>query len=141
MGEIKVLTVNRPWATLILNGIKTLEVRTQRFSHRGRLGIHVAAQDAKPSDLSERERQCVEAALARCGNLSVPRRHLVGEVELVEIRPMTAADAFEGGSYAEYEPYVDRPPLVWVLREPRLYPTPIPMRGGLGLWTAADPLS
>jgi hypothetical protein len=36
---MKALSIKQPWVTLIANGIKTLEVRTRRTSHRGPLVI------------------------------------------------------------------------------------------------------
>ncbi len=56
MNKIRVLTVKNPWATLILRGQMTLEVRTWLSKHPGLLGIHVAASDASQKDWSDRER-------------------------------------------------------------------------------------
>ncbi len=139
MKQPRGLTVKNPWATLILSGQKTLEVRSWSSKHRGRLGIHVAAQDASQKKWSDGERACVAAALERCGGRLLPLGHLAGEVELVEICPMTAEDAFEGGSMTELEPSTNRPLFAWVLARPRLYPEPLPMKGRLGLWNCVLP--
>ena len=37
---IRALTVRQPWASLIADGLKTIEVRTHRVSYRGLLIIH-----------------------------------------------------------------------------------------------------
>lgn len=43
---MKALTVHQPRASLIALGIKTIETRGQRTSHRGRLAIHAGKTDA-----------------------------------------------------------------------------------------------
>lgn len=44
MAEIRVLTVQQPWAWAIIHGGKTVENRTQAWTYRGPLAIHAGAR-------------------------------------------------------------------------------------------------
>ena len=44
----RVISLRRPWASLILQGLKSIETRTWRTSIRGRLYIHVSQGAAAP---------------------------------------------------------------------------------------------
>lgn len=122
---MKCLTVKNPWATLILHGIKTLEIRTWATAHRGVLGIHVARRND--------ERAFAAPALAAIQGETLPSGLLVGEVALVDVRPMCPADTEEAG--IPYQPDT----FAWVLSAPIIYIRPIPLTGRLSLWEYQGP--
>lgn len=110
-AELRALTLIQPWATLIVQGHKTIETRTWRTPYRGWLAIHAG----KSTDL-----------------VDDPAKHTFGAVvaitRIVDCRPMTVEDEpaalvrSESGRYA------------WELADIHALDTPIPMRGYQGLW-------
>jgi hypothetical protein len=48
---VKALTLWQPWATLIAEGVKTIETRSWATSHRGPVAIHAAATEKPMRDL------------------------------------------------------------------------------------------
>jgi hypothetical protein len=80
------LAIQQPWAELILQGIKTLEIRSQPTRLRGTIYLYA----------SKRASQVPAAAVAaRRWNLdvgSLPVGKLVGTIDLIECRPSRAAD-------------------------------------------------
>ena len=69
--NIKGLSVRQPWATMIVDGRKSIETRKWRTKYRGEVAIHASARP-------------------RVGGL--PVGGIVGVAELIDCRPMTAAD-------------------------------------------------
>lgn len=118
---MRVLTIKNPWATLILQGIKTLEVRTWPTSYRGPLGIHIGSGE-------DRRREPHVLLANQVADLDrFPKSALCGQVELIDVRPMRPEDA-----EAACVPF--RESLVWVLESPLVYASAISMHGKLGLW-------
>ena len=71
---MKALSIRQPWADLILQGRKTIELREWGTTHRGLLAIHAAKR--------------VEIGACHQWDLNpeaLPRGALVGTVEVVEI--------------------------------------------------------
>jgi hypothetical protein len=124
---MKALSIRQPWAELILQGRKTIELRTWQTNHRGRIAIH-AGQTVK------------EAACAAYGldPASLVRGAWVGTVEIVDMMPLDdqlwealrdqhlALGAFPGDLVG------------WRLANPQRLPEPIPMPGHLGLFNIPD---
>lgn len=107
---MRAISIRQPWASLIADGKKTIELRTWSTSYRGPLLI---CASAKPH-----------------GNLPVGVAICV--VDLVDIRPATAADA----RAAQCEPSPRS--LAWILSSPRTLPEPFPVRGKLSLFAVED---
>lgn len=111
--EIKALTLQNPaenpWATWVMDGSKTLEIRTWPTRYRGLLLITVSKSP-----------KCAESGMA------------IGVVKLVSCRPMTVAD--EEAARCPCDPG----DWAWVLRDPKRI-TPFPVRGQLGIWDAEMP--
>ena len=127
---MKALTIRQPWAELILQGRKTIEIRTWGTAHRGLLGIHAS----KTID---------EAACATYGldHAILDRGALLGTVELVEIVPLDA-DRWE--ALRDQHLSLDGFPgdvVGWRLADPQRVPQPIPMRGRMSLFSVPDELA
>lgn len=105
---MKALSFRQPWAELILQGRKTLDLRTYNRSHRGELAIHAA---------KEVERQaCLQFDLDPD---SLPTGGIVGVVELVDVIPLDAA-AYAARADEHLGGRSFRQPLYgWVLANPR----------------------
>jgi activating signal cointegrator 1 len=73
----KALSVRQPWASLIVCGLKTVEIRRWSTTYRGRLYIHAS----KSQD---------DIALNRFQLESPPMGVLLGTVELARVEPFTS---------------------------------------------------
>jgi hypothetical protein len=120
---MKALTIRQPWAELILQGRKTIELRKWTTRHRGPLAIHAGTQ--------------VDVVSCRKHGLdprSLAKGALIGTAEVVEmiefdqelwnrlrdrhLDPSRGPDDWQG----------------WSLRNPRRLKKPIPCRGLPGLF-------
>src|ERR1700722_11217024 len=108
--RVKALSIRQSWASLIANGIKTIETRTWPTLYRGKLLICAARTRAafgEPSDL--------------------PTGVAVAIVRLVDVRPMHPRDAT--GAAVPFS----RALYAWVLEDPRPI-EPFPVKGQLRLF-------
>ena len=110
---MRTLSVRQPWASLIAFGEKTIEVRSWSTSFRGRLLIHASGKDIVED------------------GITLPAGYAVATVEVVEVRPFTAADM----EAACLEEMPDGPCFAWVLRDAQEI-EPVPCKGRLNLWDA-----
>ena len=124
---MKALSFRQPWAELILQGRKTMDLRTYGTDYRGPLAIHAS--------------KTIERDACRLHNLHpnrLPVGGLVGIVELVNILSLTGAeyeqrrDEHLAGRRYRQRMYG------WVLAEPRRLPQVIPFRGRQGPFTVED---
>jgi hypothetical protein len=79
---MKALSVKQPWATLLVEGQKTIEVRSWQTSHRGHLLI---CASAAPKNTFWHDKQDDEWRLMHAGCI-------IGIVDLIDIRPMLESD-------------------------------------------------
>jgi hypothetical protein len=107
---MKALVVRQPWAAMIADGRKTIEVRSWRTSFRGDLLI-----------IAARCNQGTEHGM--------PRGVTVGLVRLMECRSMRPED--EPAAFVTYQPGQ----WAWVLELIRTLP-PVPIRGMRGVFEA-----
>jgi hypothetical protein len=124
---MKAISIRQPWAELILQGRKTIELRTWQTNHRGRIAIH-ASQTVG-------EEACIAYDLDPA---RVVRGALVGTVELVDILPLD-----ERGWEALRDRHLSLhdfpgPVFGWRLKDPQRLPQPIPMHGRMSLFNVPD---
>jgi len=109
---MKVLTVQQPWASLIVGGIKDVENRSWPTTYRGRLGIHAGLRfDQELLDLY--------------GHLldeDPPLGAMIGSVALVDCIDDSRSHWDVSGMWH------------WVLTDPRKLVHPRWMAGKLGIW-------
>ena len=119
---MRALSIRQPFAWLIVAGIKDVENRTRRVSHRGPLLIHASRQRAPTPlrEIEDRFRVAIPEHGLRYGGV-------IRIAELVECATEHASPWFEG-------------PFGLVLRNARELPF-IPMPGKLGLFTEPERLS
>jgi hypothetical protein len=113
---VKALSVKQPWASLIMSGRKTLEIRGVRTRYRGTLAICS----------SRRADKAAENRLDCSGPLGV----FLGTVQLVGCRPFTVAD--ESKALCGIDPARDL--YAWELAHPEKLRIPPLVKGALGLW-------
>jgi hypothetical protein len=112
---MKTLVLRQPWASLVLEGKKTVELRTWTTTHRGPVLI-VAGKGVDRKDSARLGRDVDPAGVALC------------IVDVVDVRSATDVDADAAGC----APDVGRE-FAWVLANPRAV-RPIAIKGRLGLY-------
>ena len=127
---MKVLSLTEPYATLIKNGVKTIETRSWNTNYRGKLYIHASATRI-PAKTKENT-----ALMALAGDAEHNYGKIICACELVDCIEMTQAyiaeiqknrneyisGIYEVGRYA------------WILKDIVPLDNPIPAKGHLGIW-------
>lgn len=119
------LAIQQPWAELILQGKKTIEIRSTMTNQRGRIYVYASR---KPSQLP-----CalVAAAEHHLEIEQLPKGVILGTVELIDARPATAADAV--AACVTPELLVNRQ--AWILQHPARLPQELSPRFlPYGIW-------
>jgi hypothetical protein len=118
---MKALSVKQPYATLLVDGAKTIEVRTWQTPHRGPLLISASAA---PKNCFWKDTDAGVHRLMHSGCI-------IGIVNLIDVRPMVKADEDAAGC--------DLMPNAWSwVTEPISYCEPKPIKGALHLYDVAD---
>jgi hypothetical protein len=121
---MKALSFRQPWAELVLQGRKTMDLRTYNTHHRGRIAVHAS--------------QTVEAE--RCWEYDLNPDNLdaggiVGTVDLLDVIPLDEA-TYEQHRQAHLAGRRWRAGMYgWVLAHPQRLPDPIPAPGRTNLFT------
>jgi hypothetical protein len=108
------ITIQQPWASLIVEGHKKIENRSWTTAHRGLLIIH-AGMKLDHDALAKHRRRLRNPD-------DLPQGCLLGTVELT--------DCTEGSR----SPWAEPGYFHWRLKNPRRFRSPIRMGGKLGLW-------
>jgi hypothetical protein len=126
--DTKALSIRQPWAGFILQGRKTIELRTWRTSYRGLLVIqagYIIDEEA--------------CRLLDFDPVDIVHGALLGTVEIVDIVALIP-DSYEALSANHLAPE-DWPGGVlygWRLANPRRFSEPLPARGQPGLYDLPD---
>jgi activating signal cointegrator 1 len=124
---MKVLTVQQPWASLIMHGVKRWEQRSWPTLHRGLLAIHAGRR------LRAWQRHlCRDLPIERLlssigirGPSDLPLGRILGVATVVDCIPACELPDDE-------RPLLDGG-FAWQLADPVMVPVPVPHRGQLGL--------
>lgn len=118
-----VLSIKQPWAQMIIDGRKDVEIRSWATSYRGLLWIHTGKQP--DTYASERFK---EKDLFRGG--------IIGYAELWGIRPFSSAswEAWRSRHLDDAPFHEERAKYGWIFRNPKRLVRPIPMNGTTGLF-------
>jgi hypothetical protein len=135
------LSIQQPWAHLIIAGIKRVENRTWPTTYRGRIAVHATRLAVRSwSDIFDHDGP--RAALGEeftweDGGTALPALSalavgaVVGTVEVYDcLEEMDLPDEL-----LLHDPFVSGP-WVWLLRDPRPLAVPFPCKGKLRLWEA-----
>lgn len=136
---MKILSVQQPFATLIVLGLKPDETRSWERKHRGEIGIHASMKIDKESC----RREPIKSALAAHGynESNLPTGAIIGIGNLTGCHKVIEdcghaallgnGEIIEGDNYffGWYDP--DR--FAWRMADMRQI-EPIPAKGQLGLW-------
>lgn len=127
---MKVLSLTEPYATLIKNGIKTIETRSWKTNYRGRLYIHASSTKIPKEYLNN------EALMALVDLDKLNYGNIICYCDLVDCIEMTGGfiqevkknnNEYITGVYA-----VGR--YAWILKNINLLDKPIRAKGHLGIW-------
>lgn len=126
---MKAISIRQPWAELILQGKKTLELRTWTVGYRGPLAIHA-------SRTIDRE----ACAAYGIDPVQLTTGALVGTVELTAITELSKVefDAHQSDHLATGRFGYTHPMYGWHLLKPQALCKPLPMRGRMGLFNVND---
>jgi hypothetical protein len=119
--QMKALSVRQPWASLIVLGLKCVEIRSWPTDYRGPLLIHAA----KTLD---------ELAMRRFHIENVPTGCLIGTFDLIEVEKLTptrwrelANEHLDGGAFAANL-------YAWHIANPHPLKMSLPYRGDRNLF-------
>lgn len=140
---MKALTVQQPWAGLIVLGIKTCETRSWNTKHRGQLAIHSSAKMTKEGEklLKELMKEAPEQffkdseAYKTCTELGA----ILGTVSIRETYSTNDSTPTTGTEkrLGDYSP--NR--YFWHCVNPAKFASPIHAKGALSLWEFHHPFS
>lgn len=125
---MKALSFRQPWAELILQGRKTIDLRSYQTNHRGALAIHVPKK--------------VDSIACHQYNLSpdsLPTGGIVGVVELCDITRLTETEYLAHQSEHLSARSFQDPMYGWVLAAPHRLPKIVPARGRMSLFNVNLP--
>ncbi len=147
---MRCLTLTQPWATLVAMGAKRIETRSWTTNYRGPLAIH-AGKGPSTIGWPQLNHICNHTEPFR-SVLQLDGRHpaevlplgaIVAVVELHSVHRITAAgvEGFAPQPPAHEIAFGNYTPgrFAWVLLNVSALETPIPVRGGLGLWDWTPP--
>lgn len=109
MGEMPVLTLWQPWASLIAIGAKWIETRSWSTRYRGPLAIH-AAKTTEGMELVMAGKACREDDAAICNALAahgfgcmaeLPLGKIIATCTLADVVPVVASDLAEAADLAD----------------------------------------
>ena len=131
---MKVLSLLQPWATLVVMGIKKIETRSWRTTHRGELLIH--ASMGKSGGLLTVE----EPFSYYIKNFSdLPFGYIIGSVTLVDVIPVEQLNmneqlinklTLEERAFGNY----NKGRYAWLLDDAVMFKKVIAAKGQLNLW-------
>lgn len=131
---MKVLSLTEPYATLIKNGIKTIETRSWKTSYRGRLYIHASSTKIPKA---YRENQ---ALMSLVNNKELSYGNIICSCDLVDCVEMT--DEFIDDIRKNNNEYVTgiyaKGRYAWILKNVEILDNPIKAKGHLGIWNYED---
>jgi hypothetical protein len=127
---MKALSFRQPWAELILQGRKTMDLRTYQTSHRGSLAVYAP----KTIDQEACERYQIDPQTLQTGGV-------LGIVQVVDILPLDQ-ESYAANQEAHLGGRSFRDPLYgWQLQDPQRLPAPIPATGRMSLFNVDLDLS
>lgn len=131
---MKVLSVKQPWASLITEGYKTMELRTWKTNYRGPLAIHSSAKACSWE---------IYDALIKLGM----KQQIISNCfhgpkgQIIAIAKLDSIITLDGLWYDNHldshlcdKRFFEPVKYGWVLTDIKTFDTPIPAKGKLGLW-------
>lgn len=132
---MKAVSIQQPWASAIIKGIKVVENRTWYTDHRGDLVIHASSTLWRHKIPSDELKKLEPLGRFDC----LPTGVLLGVVNLLGCQPISSSEPLQNTWFAYG-------PICWILDNPREFKQPVNWRGMPGLfdvpyevvWNAAN---
>ena len=118
---MKCLSIQQPWAGLIVAGVKKIECRSWHTPHRGKILIHAGRRINRIHPTS------LDVNISVCESLVAARGVVIGEANLVDCRPAKPDD------YHDALCEIKEGMFAWVLDSAHSIP-PFELKGKLGLF-------
>lgn len=128
---MKVLSLKEPFATLIKNGIKTIETRSWKTNYRGKLYIHASSTKMPKEYKNNKE------LMALVNEEDLNYGTIICSCELVDCIEMTnefvnniknnRKNEYITGKYSQGR-------YAWILKNIEVLDNPIKAKGHLGIW-------
>lgn len=137
---MKALTINQPYAHLIMTGEKLVENRTWATKYRGTLLIHAGKTRKWLDHFKEWKEYPFLDKRAADLDLPVPEDMTLGAIiAVVTLLDCLHSDDIAAGRFDNIYPWIRSHshvsgPWCWVLADARPLSHPIPCRGSQGLW-------
>ena len=130
--RIKVLSIQEPWASLILNGKKTIELRTWRNRYRGELYIHATTNKGTCRANVVGGADLLQPGAIRRAQIGT----ICGKVILEGVKFYRSTDEYKADTpHHRYSGEIYANPLYgWVLKKPVFLEHSFRTKGRLGIW-------
>lgn len=144
---MKCLSLWQPWASLVIEGVKTIETRSWAppvWMHGKRIAIHAAKNAPKTLDIGfgAKLREALGDGYSFPAGAVLGTVQLANAVQVEEIRRDTNGDLLAAGCYDAPHWSVNIDPWgdfsvgrwLWILTDVQKFDTPVPARGRQRLW-------
>jgi hypothetical protein len=130
---MKALSVRQPWASLIAEGLKTMELRTWETNHRGEIAIHASKGDSTRDVYRLVDNECPGLKVFDWDN---PFGAIIATAKIATIMRFGNEYTYSLHSHEHLCPIksFEFVPFGWVLTDIQKLSEPIPANGRLGLW-------
>ena len=128
---MKVLSLTEPYATLIKNGIKTIETRSWKTSYRGRLYIHASSTKIPKTYKDNKElMSLVDINDLNYGNIIC----MCDLVDCVEMTDEFINDIKKNRKNEYITGIYSNGRYAWIFKNIEILDNPIKTKGHLGIW-------
>ena len=128
---MKVLSLTEPYATLIINGIKTIETRSWKTSYRGKLYIHASSTKIPKAYKDNKElMSLVDINDLNYGNIIC----MCDLVDCVEMTDEFINDIKKNRKNEYITGIYSNGRYAWIFKNIEILDNPIKTKGHLGIW-------
>lgn len=126
---MKAISLQNPWAQLVVSGFKTVEAKTWTTDYRGELLICSKARSDKSLEKAVLDVIEEETELAFEQSEFFVNGAVLGKVNLVDVRPLTEDDLEESWMDPAELDNAQEPLYAWVFEDAEPIAEPVPVKG------------
>ena len=136
--QMQALTIQEPWASLLVKGKKQFETRDWQRNYRGLLAIHAGKQSVHPFDYPLGLSEILDDSKITQDNLNNNKGKIIAIATLKEIHLMTDKFINEQSELERLTGFWEPGLYAWELTNIKPLSEPIAARGMPGLWEVPD---
>ena len=136
--QMQALTIQEPWASLLVKGKKQFETRDWQRNYRGLLAIHAGKQSVHPFDYPLGLSEILDDSKITQDNLNNNKQKIIAIATLKEIHLMTDKFINEQTELERLTGFWEPGLYAWELTNIKPLSEPIAARGMPGLWEVPD---